>query len=196
MSVLHAKSRVMHMDENDKFTNQIRQLVVLEEHMEEDVDWKDAETTTSTLVSVDKIMNNDGLDVMMDPSHELRQSKKDVIKSVYRKEKEECLRMYGTDERIQKMICMETSDDLDRCLKRLDRGDFIREQVEVMSGLREAKKFYEARRVFLWIFTQNGRYGVWYDEHLLQILKDFLEDVNGQVGILKESCLELNLTFK
>jgi hypothetical protein len=196
MSFLYVQSRVMHMDENDNFTNQIRELVVLEEHMEQDVDWKDCETITSMVIGVDKIMNNDGLDVMMDPSHELRQSKEDEIKEVYRKEEEECLHMYGKDERIQQMICNETSDDLDRCMKRLERGDLIHEQVEVMNGLRKAKKFYEARMVCVWIFAQNGKYGVWYDEDLLKILKDFLGDVNDQVAILKESCLKLHLTFK
>ena len=196
MSVLHAKSRVVHMEDHDNFANQVRQLVVLKQHMEEDVDWKDSETIICALVNMDEIMVNDDLDVMMDPSHELRQSNEDMIKADYRKEEEECLRMYGKDQQIHQMICKETTEDLDRCMERLDMGDFIRAQLEVMSGLWEAHQFYDARRVCVWIFAQNGRYGVWYDEHLLQILKDFLGDVNDKLEVFSESRLELNLTFK
>jgi hypothetical protein len=187
MSVLNAN-----MFEHDKFSSQLRELVVLEERM----DWKDNEMITSSLIGVKNIADVMDLDIIVDPSHELRQSKEDAIKDDYRQERAECLRLYGTDERIQQMICTESNADLDRCLSRLDRGDFIREQIEVMNGMRKDKKMHEARSVCVWIFAQNGRYGVWYDEHLLQILKEFLADVNDQVPILKESCLKLHITFK
>ena len=95
------------------------------------MEWEDSETISFAEKGKSETMNNESLEIMMDPSHELRTFKEQQIKEAYRMEQMDLEKKYGTDGGMLKLVCHETNAGLDKCVDRLDHGDEIHKQMRI-----------------------------------------------------------------
>jgi hypothetical protein len=186
------KPRTMHMKANDMFTAEMKQLLDDVEPME----WEDDETILFAYSGPHEMMDDEHLELPMDPAHEFRELKALELVELSCKAEEERVRLYGTDPRIMDMLCTENFADIHRCLWRMERGDELHKQIRTMNELRENGSYYDAHKIGVWLLSQNERYGVGYNKELLRILKETVVALSDEVRLFDAECVHGNHTTK
>ena len=182
----------MHVKESDVFSTELDELMTFGG----EVIWLDDETISFVCSESHEMMDTESLELPSDPSHEYLQEKEDAIRQASVEHEKERVRLYGTDDRVMKMLCDETSVDLNRTLWRLKRGEDLQEQIAAMKQLREDGKYEEAHKMCVWLLDQNEKHGVGYDKALLLILKQTLAALSDEVHLKKALSLDLRLKSK
>jgi hypothetical protein len=173
---------VMPIEEHDIFSAQIAELVAFGEPME----WQDDETITFAYSRSHEMMDDERLELPMDPAREFQYLKDMENKDVARKKEAERVRLYGNDPRIMNMLCTETSADLEKTLARMHRGDFLHKQIRVMNQLRKEEKYEQATAMGVWLLHQDEKDGVAYNKELLHILKETVRELCDKVAFLQK----------
>ena len=179
------KPRTIHMEQNDLFTLQVKNLL----DGEAPSGLEAGGEFTFAFSSRHEMMDDERLELPMDPSHEFRLLKEAEVKEENIKKEEQRVRIYGTDPRIRGMICTETTTDLQNGLLRIKRGEELHEQIRLMNELRDNCRYHEAKTLGLWLLDQNKKFGVGYNKELLRILKQTVAALCDEVQLIDTGSL-------